>query len=152
MRRKEETEGKRILIRLWKIRRHPIFLTRFPDSWDTRTLWNMFDRYGRVFDVFLANRRTKMGTRFGFVRFVNIPNPDDFEKKLREICIGNTKLVKNMAKYGKENQRQNFRRRNIHQKKLIIMVSIMVVPIRMQCWARYRKKPMLNRKKLLTFL
>ncbi|GKB68276.1 nucleotide-binding alpha-beta plait domain-containing protein [Tanacetum coccineum] len=69
------------------------FFTRFPDSWDEKALWELFRKYGSVMDVYLAVRRTKLGTRFGFVRFARVLNVEKFEKHLKGIIIGETKMV-----------------------------------------------------------
>ncbi|PWA69137.1 hypothetical protein CTI12_AA284990 [Artemisia annua] len=43
------------------------FFTNFPESWDSGALWKMFtSRYGSVVDVYIAFKRTKKGSRFGF--------------------------------------------------------------------------------------
>nr|GEX01374.1 nucleotide-binding alpha-beta plait domain-containing protein [Tanacetum cinerariifolium] len=38
------------------------FFTRFPGTWDEKALWELFRKYGSVMDVYLAVRRTKLGT------------------------------------------------------------------------------------------
>nr|GEU29995.1 nucleotide-binding alpha-beta plait domain-containing protein [Tanacetum cinerariifolium] len=77
------------------------FFTNFLDSWDSEALWKMFSRYGSVVDVYIAFKRTKKGTRFGFVRFINIGDPVSFERKLKTILIGDIPLVINIAKFFK---------------------------------------------------
>ena len=57
----------------------------------------MFSRYGKMVDVYIAFKRTKRGTRFGFVRFVNIGGLESFERRLKGILLGNAKLVINRA-------------------------------------------------------
>ncbi|GJS20284.1 nucleotide-binding alpha-beta plait domain-containing protein [Tanacetum coccineum] len=77
------------------------FFTKFPDSWDTGALWKMFKLYENVVDVYLAFKRTKLDTRFGFVRFINVGNVNSFEKKLKDIMISGVKLIINRAKFVK---------------------------------------------------
>ncbi|GKC91855.1 nucleotide-binding alpha-beta plait domain-containing protein, partial [Tanacetum coccineum] len=77
------------------------FFTNFPDSWDSSALWKMFSRYGKVVDVYVAFKRTKPGTKFGFVMFINIDNLESFENRLKCIMIGETKIVINRAKFFK---------------------------------------------------
>ncbi|GKC55650.1 nucleotide-binding alpha-beta plait domain-containing protein [Tanacetum coccineum] len=77
------------------------FFTNFPESWDTSALWKMFSRYGSVVDVYVAFKKTKRDTRFGFVRFINIGDVVRFESRLKGILIGNEKLVINKAKFKK---------------------------------------------------
>ncbi|GKE78873.1 nucleotide-binding alpha-beta plait domain-containing protein, partial [Tanacetum coccineum] len=73
------------------------FFTRFPDSWNEKNLWELFKKYGTVADLYLAYRRTKLGTRFGFVRYVNVGDTMDFKKKLGGISISNVKILINIA-------------------------------------------------------
>ena len=51
----------------------------------------MFSRYGNMVDVYIAFKRTKMGSRFGFVRFKNVGMVGEFEKRLKGILIGGFK-------------------------------------------------------------
>ncbi|PWA84130.1 hypothetical protein CTI12_AA162940 [Artemisia annua] len=77
------------------------FFTNFPDSWDSKALWKMFGRYGIVVDVYVAFKKTKLNSMFGFVRFINIGDLDSFENRLKGIMIGNTKVIINRAKFMK---------------------------------------------------
>ncbi|GJX47692.1 nucleotide-binding alpha-beta plait domain-containing protein [Tanacetum coccineum] len=70
------------------------FFTNFPDSWDSGVLWKMFSHYGSVVYVYIAFKRTKKGTRFGFVRFKNIDDIMAFERKLKGILIGDSRQEK----------------------------------------------------------
>ncbi|GJZ69624.1 nucleotide-binding alpha-beta plait domain-containing protein [Tanacetum coccineum] len=75
------------------------FFTNFPETWYFAALWKMFNRYGRVVDVYIAFKQTKRGTRFGLVRFINIGDVASFEGRLKGILIRNSKLVINRAKF-----------------------------------------------------
>ncbi|GJR68224.1 putative RNA-directed DNA polymerase, eukaryota, reverse transcriptase zinc-binding domain protein [Tanacetum coccineum] len=77
------------------------FFTNFPDSWDSSALWKMFNRYGKVIDIYVAFKRTKLGSKFGFVRFINIGDSESFEKRLKGIMIGETTIVINRATFMK---------------------------------------------------
>lgn len=44
------------------------FFTHFPDSVDEKELWKVFQRRGRVWNVYIPRKRDKEGQRFGFVR------------------------------------------------------------------------------------
>ncbi|GKC33644.1 putative RNA-directed DNA polymerase, eukaryota, reverse transcriptase zinc-binding domain protein [Tanacetum coccineum] len=81
------------------------FFTNFPETWDVIALWKMFDRYDKVVDIYIAFKRTIKATRFGFVRFINIGDIESFERRLKGIIIGNSKLVINRAKYVKAKPR-----------------------------------------------
>ncbi|GJZ76785.1 putative RNA-directed DNA polymerase [Tanacetum coccineum] len=75
------------------------FFTNFSDSWDSKALWKMFDMYGIVVDVYVAFKKTKLDSRFGFVRFINIGDLDSFENRLKGIMIGDTRSIINRAKF-----------------------------------------------------
>nr|GEX81273.1 reverse transcriptase domain, reverse transcriptase zinc-binding domain protein [Tanacetum cinerariifolium] len=79
--------------RVMKEKATTFFFTRFPDTWDEKTLWKLFSKYETVVDVFLAAKRTKVGTRFGFVRFIKVGTILAFEQKLGEICIGSFSIL-----------------------------------------------------------
>ncbi|GKB92857.1 putative RNA-directed DNA polymerase [Tanacetum coccineum] len=65
----------------------------------------MFSRYGNVVDVYIAFKRTKKGTRFGFVRFKKVGDVVTFERRLKEILIGDVRLIINCAKFFKDGER-----------------------------------------------
>ncbi|GJU55413.1 retrovirus-related pol polyprotein from transposon TNT 1-94 [Tanacetum coccineum] len=82
------------------------FFTNFPDDWDTKALWKMFEKYGKVVDVYIAYKRTKKNTRFGFVRFIHISDLVGFERRLKGILIGDSSIIINRAKFFKvDNQK-----------------------------------------------
>ncbi|PWA66530.1 hypothetical protein CTI12_AA325340 [Artemisia annua] len=114
-RRRQQTIGQRTkhmdrkgwnadFARVIKEKATTFFFTRFPDAWDEKALWKLFEKYGTVVDIYLASKRTKVGTRFGFVQFIKVGNILAFEQKLGEICIGNSKILVNIAKYDKAGQ------------------------------------------------
>nr|GEW59694.1 nucleotide-binding alpha-beta plait domain-containing protein [Tanacetum cinerariifolium] len=49
-----------------------VFVTNFPGGYGANDLWNTCKLYGHVVDVFIPDRRTKAGKRFGFVHFIKI--------------------------------------------------------------------------------
>ncbi|GKA20845.1 nucleotide-binding alpha-beta plait domain-containing protein [Tanacetum coccineum] len=87
--------------RVMKNKAFSFFFTNFPETWDSGALWKMFSRYGNVVDVYIEFKRTKKGSRFGFVRFINIGDVVLFERKLKTILIGEVPLVINLAKFYK---------------------------------------------------
>lgn len=62
----------------------------------------MLKRVGHVVDMFVAEKRTRRGTRFGFVRFINVFNVEAFEKRLTSIHLGKERLIINVAKFNKD--------------------------------------------------
>ncbi|GKC91906.1 cytochrome P450 [Tanacetum coccineum] len=75
------------------------YLTNFPLKWDHITMKDVFAKYGKVVDVFIASKRNKLGKRFGFARFENVSNPTAFEKLLSTISVGSQKLWCNIAHF-----------------------------------------------------
>ncbi|XP_020228107.1 uncharacterized protein LOC109809260 [Cajanus cajan] len=75
------------------------FFSRFPESFMEQDLWRIFQKWGRVWEVFIARKRNRSGQRYGFVRYVGVLNAKDLEKKLDQIWIGNTKMHVNIPKY-----------------------------------------------------
>ncbi|XP_057443861.1 uncharacterized protein LOC130736017 [Lotus japonicus] len=73
--------------------------TNFPEEWDEKSMWGVFQRYGRVWAVFISPRRDRRGKRFGVVRFMNVQDPKQFEWKLDGIIIGSTKLHVNIPRF-----------------------------------------------------
>nr|GEX66184.1 RNA-directed DNA polymerase, eukaryota, reverse transcriptase zinc-binding domain protein [Tanacetum cinerariifolium] len=47
-----------------------VFLTNFLDHVRARDLWNVFNKYGSVVDVYIPFKKSKAGKRFGFIRFI----------------------------------------------------------------------------------
>nr|GEU44135.1 RNA-directed DNA polymerase, eukaryota [Tanacetum cinerariifolium] len=58
--------------RVMKSKAISFFFTNFPDNWDTKALWRMFEKYGDL---------------------------EDFERRLKGILIGDTRIVINRAKF-----------------------------------------------------
>ncbi|KAJ9542727.1 hypothetical protein OSB04_029233 [Centaurea solstitialis] len=83
------------------------FFTRFPDCWNEEALFNMFLRYGKATNLFLAKKRTKRGTRFGFVSFETSGDWRTLEKSLQGIQIGEKRLVINREKYAQNAKSRN---------------------------------------------
>lgn len=51
------------------------FFTEFPDHYGAKDMWSVFQIFGRVFEVFIPNKRDKRGKRFGFVIFFEVSDP-----------------------------------------------------------------------------
>lgn len=64
-------------------------------------MWQEFQRWGKVREVFIPRKRDKSGRRFGFVRFLDVPEPGRLERKLDQIVIGDLKLFVNRPRFAK---------------------------------------------------
>nr|GEW68116.1 RNA-directed DNA polymerase, eukaryota [Tanacetum cinerariifolium] len=47
-----------------------VFVSNFPDGCTAKDLWKVCNDYGTVVDVFIPNKKSKVGKRFAFVRFI----------------------------------------------------------------------------------
>ncbi|XP_057445071.1 uncharacterized protein LOC130737342 [Lotus japonicus] len=78
------------------------FFTHFPDNFDERRMWKVFERWGRVVDIYIPRKRTKEEKRFGFVRMVGIADPEYLARQIDQMFIGNMKLYVNVPRFAKE--------------------------------------------------
>ncbi|PWA80287.1 hypothetical protein CTI12_AA199770 [Artemisia annua] len=76
-----------------------IFITNFPEQFSFRDLWKVCQDYGRVIDAYIPNRRSKTGSRFGFVRFIHIKDVDRLVRNLCTIWVGRLRLHANVARF-----------------------------------------------------
>lgn len=77
------------------------FFSNFPDDFHEKEILEVFERWGRVLDIFIPKKRDVHGKRFGFVRFLDVLNPAALEKQLDQIIIGAEKLHVNRPKHPK---------------------------------------------------
>ncbi|GJY63251.1 replication protein A 70 kDa DNA-binding subunit B, partial [Tanacetum coccineum] len=61
-----------------------------------------FQPFGRLVDAFIANKRLKIGKRFGFVRFLGVRNEEDFVKVLSNIWIWSFHVYIATAKFQRQ--------------------------------------------------
>ncbi|GJX54185.1 RNA-directed DNA polymerase, eukaryota, reverse transcriptase zinc-binding domain protein [Tanacetum coccineum] len=91
-----------------------IFVTNFPDQTNAKELWRLCNQYGNVIDSFIPNRRSKVGKRFGFVRFIKIYDVERLVNNLCTIWIGNFELHANIAKFNRTPLHKGNHLPNIH--------------------------------------
>nr|GEX83458.1 hypothetical protein [Tanacetum cinerariifolium] len=60
------------------------------------------ESYVRIVDSFIANKRSKVGKRFGFVRFMGVQNKEAFAKLLSSIWIGSFHLFAYVARFQRQ--------------------------------------------------
>nr|GEV16676.1 reverse transcriptase domain-containing protein [Tanacetum cinerariifolium] len=70
------------------------------------------NQWGVVIDVYIAAKRSKSGHRFGFVRFKNINDINQFVSNLRVTWMDGFHLFVDVAKYGRTNNRLEERSRD----------------------------------------
>src|ERR1044072_104291 len=93
------------------------FFTGIPETHREEHLWPIFQRYGKVWEVFIPNKRDRMGKRFGFVRYHEVDDQARLGRQLDNIMIGNTKLYVNVPRFGRNGgvQRNQYGNRVAHE-------------------------------------
>jgi len=64
-----------------------------------RDLWKVFQRWGRVMDVFVSRKLNARNRKFGFVRFQGVKDVYSLERELSAFWIGTWKMQVNLPKY-----------------------------------------------------
>jgi len=83
------------------------FFTNFPDHFFERDLWKVFQRWGRVLDVFISRKLNARKQRFSFVRFQGVNDAFSLERELDAIWIGTWKLQVNIPRYRRNELARN---------------------------------------------
>ncbi|GLU08938.1 hypothetical protein SLE2022_258200 [Rubroshorea leprosula] len=79
-------------------------------------MWQTFRKYGRVLDIYNPIRKSRMGSRFGFVRYLDVRNERDLENQLDQICVGEFKLWVNRPRFSEKESHVNVdQRHNEHE-------------------------------------
>ncbi|GKV43294.1 hypothetical protein SLEP1_g50605 [Rubroshorea leprosula] len=69
-------------------------------------MWRTFLKFGRVYDIYSPNRKSRSGGRFGFVRFLNVNDKRELERQLDQIWVGDQKLWVNIPRYDDEKKEE----------------------------------------------
>nr|GFB26722.1 hypothetical protein [Tanacetum cinerariifolium] len=72
-----------------------VFVSNFPEGCTAKDIWKVCNDYGIVVDVFIPNKKSKVGKRFAFVRFIKVINLDRLIENLNTIWIGQFHLFAN---------------------------------------------------------
>nr|GEY18831.1 RNA-directed DNA polymerase, eukaryota [Tanacetum cinerariifolium] len=76
-----------------------IYVTNFPESFSAKYLFHSCKQYGYVVDAFIPTKQSKVGKRFGFVRFINVFNVERLVNNLCTIWNDRLKLHANIARF-----------------------------------------------------
>nr|GEX44783.1 retrovirus-related Pol polyprotein from transposon TNT 1-94 [Tanacetum cinerariifolium] len=114
-----------------------IYVTNFPEQFSFHDLWKKCQEYGRVIDVYIPNRRTKSGDRFGFVRFIHIKDVDRLVKNLCTLWMGRLRLHANVARFQRPplNKAQHVKRANVEQKSFGVLSNSKVFSVSQSSYA-----------------
>nr|GEZ25887.1 RNA-directed DNA polymerase, eukaryota [Tanacetum cinerariifolium] len=88
------------------------YLTNFHDYVDAKRLWVECQSYGRIVDSFIANKRSKAGKMFGFVRFLGVKNEEQLALSLASIWIGSYHLFVYVARFNRQEKNEAFSKNN----------------------------------------
>lgn len=77
------------------------FFTRFSEDHGAKEMLRIFSLYGKALEVVIPPKRDKLGRRLGFVRFMEVREPEFFATKLNNIIIGSTKLYVNIPRFSR---------------------------------------------------
>ncbi|GKV50169.1 hypothetical protein SLEP1_g56882 [Rubroshorea leprosula] len=73
------------------------FFYNFTEELEAKFLWNCFQMYGKVVDVYVPSKRDKRGKRFGFVQMAGVKNELQMERQLNTMWIGSYKMKVKIA-------------------------------------------------------
>ncbi|GKA28601.1 RNA-directed DNA polymerase, eukaryota [Tanacetum coccineum] len=76
-----------------------VFVTNFPDQCTARDLWNVCSAYGKVIDVYIPFKKSKVGKKFAFVRFLKVDNLERLIGNLCTLWIGKFRLQANPVRF-----------------------------------------------------
>ncbi|GJZ47588.1 RNA-directed DNA polymerase, eukaryota [Tanacetum coccineum] len=76
-----------------------VFVTNFPENFESNDLWKICEGYGKVVDVYIPNRKSKEGKRFAFIRFIKVGDMDRLIGNLCTIWIGQFHPHANVVRY-----------------------------------------------------
>ncbi|GJX57117.1 RNA-directed DNA polymerase, eukaryota [Tanacetum coccineum] len=76
-----------------------VFVSNFPDGCTSKDLWKVCNDYGTVVDVYIPSKKSKVGKRFAFVRFIKVNNMDRLIANLNTIWMGSYHLFANPVRF-----------------------------------------------------
>ncbi|XP_058787158.1 uncharacterized protein LOC131661586 isoform X1 [Vicia villosa] len=81
------------------------YINNLPKDITEREIKRMFERWGKVVDVYIARKRNKLGKIFGFVRYVDIKDDKWLEDQLKDVWFGSYKVWANISRFQRKNSR-----------------------------------------------
>ncbi|KAI3781791.1 hypothetical protein L2E82_11815 [Cichorium intybus] len=79
--------------------RTTIFVGNIPDGVSKQDLRVLFERYGRIVDIYQATKKDRNGSNFAFIRFAGVKDGMLLEKSIGRVSIGHSILVVNIARF-----------------------------------------------------
>jgi len=90
------------------------FFTNFPNEFQEKDLWRVFQRRGRVLDVFISRKLNARKQLFVFVRFSGVRDALALERQIDSIWIGTWKLQTNKPKCERQEKPEHTLQRQVH--------------------------------------
>jgi hypothetical protein len=78
------------------------YFTQFPKGTGHSVLWKTFTGFGNLGEVFIPNKLDRWGRSFGFVRFKDVTEVEEMERRLEEVWVGDCRLKVNRARFDRE--------------------------------------------------
>nr|GEX83389.1 RNA-directed DNA polymerase, eukaryota [Tanacetum cinerariifolium] len=104
-----------------------VFVTNFLDYFGSHDLWSLCEAYGKVVDVFIPNRKSKVGKWFAFVRFIRV---DDLDRLINNLCtlwVGRLYFQANVMRY--ERSPKSFSSSRPPNVKVLSSAKVNVIPL-----------------------
>ncbi|GJW94704.1 nucleotide-binding alpha-beta plait domain-containing protein [Tanacetum coccineum] len=76
-----------------------VYITNFPESVTAKELFQACKQFGHVVDSFIPSKKSKIGKRFGFVKFINVFSEDRLINNLCTVWMDRFKLHANIARF-----------------------------------------------------
>ncbi|KAK1406889.1 hypothetical protein QVD17_38498 [Tagetes erecta] len=78
------------------------FISNLPHGCKWRAVWDEFQHFHNLVDVFIPDKKDSWGRTFGFLRFVDVPDPLVFLEKLSGVEVDGRKIRIGVSKRGRE--------------------------------------------------
>ncbi|KAL6523253.1 hypothetical protein OROGR_016856 [Orobanche gracilis] len=83
------------------------YITNFPHNVSYKDMWIRCAEWGTVVDVFIANRLSKAGKRFAFVRFIRVSNVESLRNNLNSMWFAKYKVFVDVVKFNRSFSSRN---------------------------------------------
>ncbi|XVF28383.1 hypothetical protein REPUB_Repub15cG0024900 [Reevesia pubescens] len=96
-----------------------VFVNNVPPKVHWRWLRRVFQRFGKVVDVFIPKKRNRMGSKMGFVRFKSVSEARNAQRQLNGVWFLDYRITVNFAIY---NPRRSYWRKTgvIHKEAMFL--------------------------------
>lgn len=97
------------------------FATNVPKEAKKGELWRVFEKYGKLSDVYMGKKLGKNKQYYAFIRYRGVDNVKELERRLDGVKVGGKTLAINVALHERKvtirNQTQNeqYKRLNVEQ-------------------------------------